>query len=110
MKKQIDIVKHIQIGKANAIHQIELAESLGIEPSHVKSLVRKAREDGEQIISGSQGYWMAESDDEAKQFIDKFEKNGVRRIKTVKSMKDSLKIPKGQKTLKQEDESNDNVR
>ena len=105
--KQIKIENHIPIGKENAMYQSEIATMLDIKPSMVKALVRQARQEGIVISSGSNGYWIADSGEDERAFLNRSKKNAFTRLKTVKAMEEASKIPKGQRTLKEEVESND---
>lgn len=89
----------IPIGKQNAIHQIDLAEKIGIKPALVKKYVQVARRNGLNVCSGQKGYWLAESDDDLKEFETMLRKQALSRLKTTKPIRDSLKEYKGQMSL-----------
>lgn len=86
----------IPVGKNNAIHQQELAKRLRITPADVKQLVRKARQQGLQIISGVQGYWFAENESEKKEFVNSMHKHAFSLFKTVTPIKNTISDNDGQ--------------
>lgn len=61
--------KSLPKGKENAIHQKELAQFLGVTSATIKIMVKEARQQGVQIISGNGGYWIAKDDLEKKEFV-----------------------------------------
>ena len=96
---QLNIEDLIPIGKANAIHQKDLAQLLGVTPATAKTMVRNARADGVQILSGSCGYYMAESDNDTKEFFSLMKRHAFSTLKTIKNIKCSLNETSGQITL-----------
>ena len=102
MEEYIDKLRdHIPIGKDKAIHLNELAERLGVTPSYAKKKIQEARREGKgsDIVSGSAGYWIAESEEERKAFENMLRKQAITRLKTTKPIRDSLKDYKGQMSL-----------
>ena len=102
MSDYIDKLRnYIPIGKDNAIHLNELAEKLGVKPSYVKKKIQEARREGKgsDIVSGSAGYWIAESEEERKAFETMLRRQALSRLKTTKPIRDSLKEYKGQISL-----------
>lgn len=89
----------IPTGRENAIHQAELAKLLNVSPRRVKELVREARGNGVEILSGKQGYWLAKNDQERKAFIAMSRAQAITRLKTIKPIKDILAAYEGQITL-----------
>jgi biotin operon repressor len=87
---------YIPVGKNNAIHQKELAERLRITPADVKQLVRTARQQGLQILSGVQGYWFAENESEKKEFVNSMHKHAFSLFKTVTPIKNTIRDNDGQ--------------
>lgn len=66
------ILQHLKVGKKLAIHQDELAKSIGLTNSNEKREMRQAitdmRHDGKYwILSCPNGYYLAESLDEIKE-------------------------------------------
>lgn len=51
MKKEIDIMEHIPIGRENALPMSELALRMGIDKREVRQLVYNARASGSPICS-----------------------------------------------------------
>ena len=92
----MDIIDLIPIGKANAIHQKELAAIMGVSRDTVKAKVREARKDGAEILSGSCGYYFAKDDEERREFVALLSKQAYTRIKTTKPVKCTLNKIKGQ--------------
>lgn len=93
------IERVIPIGKENAIHQEELASLLGVSPATVKKMVREARQRGVEILSGTQGYWLAKDDNERREFVSLLSKQAFTRLKTTKPIKSSLQEINGQISL-----------
>ena len=89
----------IPIGKENAIHQKELASLLGVTPATAKIMVREARNQGMEIMSGSQGYWRPKDDNERREFTNLLSKQAFTRLKTVKPIKSTLQEINGQISL-----------
>ena len=94
-----DLKNVIHIGKQNAIHQKELANRLGVTPATAKYMVRKARQNGLQILSGVNGYWIAENDIEKREFIALMRKQAFSRLKSTKSINSTLNDSNGQMSL-----------
>ena len=93
-------LKHIiPTGKENAIHQSELADRLGVTPATAKEMVREARKDGLCILSGVNGYWIAENDSEKRAFISLMHKQAVSRFESAKLIKSTLSDANGQISL-----------
>ena len=86
----------IPVGKNNAIHQQELAKRLRITPADVKQLVRTARQQGLQILSGVQGYWFAENESEKKEFVNIMHKQAFSRLRTATPIKNTISDNDGQ--------------
>ena len=86
----------IPVGKNNAIHQQELAKRLHITPAEVKQLVRTARQQGLQILSGVQGYWFAENESEKKEFVNIMHKQAFSRLRTANPIKNTISDNDGQ--------------
>ena len=74
-------------GKANALHQIEVADALGLPAWKVKRLVRKARTLGVKIISGNKGYYIANTPSEFEQFEHMMLKQANSRYSIIEDMK-----------------------
>jgi hypothetical protein len=70
-------------------------------------MVRRARQQGILIISGKNGYWISESDDEKRHFINIMRRQGISRIGNAKSMQDTLDAPSGQMSLFEMETSED---
>lgn len=93
------LYQHIPVGAKNAIHQKDLALKLNTTPATVKSIVRRARQQGLQIISGSEGYWFAADDQEKQAFVHLMQKQAFSRLKTASPIKCTLTQIQGQATL-----------
>lgn len=94
------LMLNIPKGKHNAIHQKELSEKLGVKPAKVKRMVQEARQRGLlDILSGKEGYWIADNDQERKAFETMLRKQAITRLKTTKPIRDNLKSYKGQISL-----------
>ena len=102
IKKSI-IHKYFPKGRENALHQKELAEINEIKPQEVKELAMKGREYGLPILSDSCGYWISDDNEEIQKYIRTHEKYGRTCFKSVKALKQSLKVIKGQKSLELEE-------
>lgn len=89
----------LPIGKENAIHQADLGQKLGITPAAAKMLVRKARREGMQILSGTEGYWLPKDDDEKRDFVKLMRKQALSRLVSSKPIKSALNETKGQLNL-----------
>lgn len=89
----------IPIGKENAIHQEELAKRLSVKPAVAKLMVRQARQQGLEICSGTQGYWLAENDIERKEFVNMMRKQALSRLKSAKPINSTLNTINGQISL-----------
>jgi Mn-dependent DtxR family transcriptional regulator len=96
----INILKSvIPIGKSNAIHQKELANRLFVTPAEAKLMVRKARQQGLQILSGTDGYWFAADEEEKRHFVRTMQKQALSRLKTAKPIKNTISHLHGQISL-----------
>ena len=93
----INILKSvIPIGKSNAIHQKELANRLFVTPSEAKYMVRKARQQGLQILSGNDGYWFAADEEEKRHFVRTMQKQAFSRLKTASPINKTISHLQGQ--------------
>lgn len=102
IKKSV-IQKFFPKGRENALHQKELAEILDISPQEVKELAIKGREIGVPILSDSCGYWFSDNKEEIQKFVNSHEKYGRTCFKSVKALKETLKVMQGQKTFELEE-------
>lgn len=89
----------IPVGRTNAIHQTELANRLGVTPAAAKQMVRRARQQGLQIISGTDGYWFAADEEEKRIFVRTMQKQALSRLKTATPIKDTIPHLQGQISL-----------
>lgn len=89
----------IPVGRSNAIHQKELAKRLGVKPADAKIMVRKARQQGLQILSGVEGYWFAADEDEKRVFVRTMQKQALSRLKTATPIKNTITQMQGQISL-----------
>jgi biotin operon repressor len=94
-----NILELIPKGRENALHQEQLAEILGVSRDTVKSLVRKARKNGAEILSGISGYYYPKDDEERKAFVYTLSKQAFTRLKTARPIKSTLDEIKGQISL-----------
>lgn len=92
-------VNLIPIGKENAIHQVHLAKLLGVSPEGAKQMVRVARQNGYEILSGSCGYYRAQNDEERLQFVKLFSKQAYTRLNTTRLIRHTLSQINGQISL-----------
>ena len=93
----------IPIGKANAIHQKELANRLGVTPAEAKHMVRKARQQGLQVLSGNDGYWFAADEEEKRIFVNTMRKPALSRLKTASPINKTISHLQGQISLSELD-------
>lgn len=87
------------MGKDNAIHQAQLCAVLNMSPSTVKLVIRSARKQGVEILSGVPGYWIAENDQEKKDFVRLMRKQALSRLVSTGPMRKTLNNIDGQMTL-----------
>lgn len=80
------ILPILHTGKENAVHLYELAERLNVSEDTVKRCIQELRRDGEQIISGKAGYWLAETPQEAERFNRTLTRQAVTRLNTAQGM------------------------
>lgn len=98
-KREAIILDVIPVGKENALHQEQLADLLGVTREAVKNMVRNARRNGTEILSGSCGYYFAKDDTERREFIAIQSKQAYTRLKTIKPINCTLKEIKGQMSI-----------
>lgn len=94
------LYQYIPVGMENAIHQKDLAEKLGVTPDAAKQIIRKARQQGLEILSGIEGYYFAASEQEKEAFAQMMQKQAFSRLKTASPIIKTLKQVKGQLSLK----------
>jgi len=87
------------VGKGNAIHQAELCDRLNTTPSTAKAMIRSARRQGVEILSGIPGYWIAENDQEKKDFVRLMRKQALSRLVSAGPIRKTLNNINGQMTL-----------
>lgn len=63
------ITDHIPDGKKNAQPMSYIAKITGANKREVRKAVEMARADGSLICSGNRGYWMPETLEEAKEYV-----------------------------------------
>lgn len=85
------LYQHIPVGIENAIHQQDLAAKLHKTPATTKYIVRQARQQGLQILSGVNGYWLAADEKEKQTFVRLMQKQAFSRLKTASPIKSTLK-------------------
>lgn len=102
IKKSI-IQKFFPKGRENALHQKELAEIHDIKPQEVKELAIKGRIIGVPVLSDSCGYWVSDKKEEIQKFVHSHEKYGRTCFKSVKALKETLKVIEGQESLELEE-------
>jgi biotin operon repressor len=88
----MNIADHIPIGRENAIHLKKLSDRIGKSDMVVKQLVRNARRSGIPIMSDKEGYWIATSEAERKEFVNRLKGQGLARLKTAQEL-----LKKGQR-------------
>ena len=93
------LYQHISVGVENAIHQQDLAARLNTTPAAAKNIVRQARQQGLQILSGVEGYWFAADEQEKQAFVRLMQKQAFSRLKTASPIKNTLKQIQGQMNL-----------
>lgn len=98
-KQYARVICAIPKGKDNAIHTEELARQFGVSMHIIKKYVQEARDCGIPISSDKNGYWLTNDRAELQKFVDTMEKQGKKRLKTVRALKDTLKKTEGQKSL-----------
>ena len=89
----------LPVGRKNAIHQKDLAAKLGVSPDAAKYMVRMARQSGVQILSGIDGYWIAETEQEKLLYIRMMRKSAFSRLKNANRIKSTLNDIDGQISL-----------
>lgn len=94
-----ELINKIPIGKENAIHQSTLAALLGVSSEMAKRMVREARQNGYEILSGKQGYWLAKDDTERALCIRMFSMSAISRLKTARTIRTPLNNSDGQMSL-----------
>jgi biotin operon repressor len=93
------LYQYIPVGIENAIHQQDLAARLNTTPAAAKNIVRQARQQGLQILSGVNGYWFAADENEKQAFVRLMQKQAFSRLKTASPIKNTLKQIQGQMNL-----------
>lgn len=63
------IIDHIPEGQKNAQSMTYIAKIMGVDRREVRKAVENARASGSLICSGNKGYWMPETLDEAKEYV-----------------------------------------
>lgn len=89
----------IPVGRENAIHQKDLAARIGVTPDTAKYMVRMARQSGVEILSGIDGYWIAENEQEKISFIRMMQKQAFSRLKSANKIKSTMNDLDGQISL-----------
>lgn len=93
------LYQYIPVGIENAIHQKDLAAVLHTTPAAVKSVVRRARQQGLEICSGADGYWFAADESEKRAFVRMMRKQAFSRLASSSPLYNSLKQVRGQISL-----------
>ena len=69
-----NIIDFILPGKDNAISTPELARVMEITEREVRKLITEARIQGEPILAGSTGYFLADTNDEIAEYVESRQK------------------------------------
>lgn len=100
MKTELErLLCAIPKGKENAVHNEELANQFGVSIGVIKKQIQEAREQEIPIVSAKDGYWQTDDREELQDFINSMEKQGKKRLKTIKALKRTLKGIEGQESL-----------
>lgn len=86
-------------GKQYAIHLDQLALKMNMSRNAVKHLVREARIQGKPIISGKNGYWIAETNAELEAFAESLKRAAVTRLGSASAIKEQASMIDGQINL-----------
>lgn len=86
----MEIVSLLSKGKENAIHMEELANILGVSTYTVKTLVKKARLEGELICSDADGYYIASNKGEADATVKTFKQQSKSHFACTSALEKSI--------------------
>ncbi len=73
-------------GKENAVHQYELADSLGVSADVLKGIIKRARRDEQPILSGNSGYWLSDNPEEIREFAHSLKGESFSMMKTAEGL------------------------
>lgn len=82
----IKIYDLLKVGKANAIHSVELERMTGFNNDTIKTMVQAERNEGKPICSGVAGYYIAGSEKELKETIGTIMAQGLKRLDTARAL------------------------
>ena len=97
-EKASSILDHIPTGRANAVHQTDLATKTGLTTWSVKSAIRQARKTN-IILSGQEGYWLPESETEGEQWLNMMKKQAISRFVSMRHTRQQLRKDHNQLSL-----------
>ena len=87
LRDEINILQnHLHVGQARAIHKKELSKLTGISEDKIKRMVRRARIAGIQIMSGHDGYYIAECDQDFERFKRMMTKQATSRFNVLRGV------------------------
>ena len=89
----------IPFGEANAIHQKDLAERLGMKCDRLKAEIRAARKNGIEICSTHNGYFFPKDEAERRRFVSMQTKQAMCRLVTSKTARKTLREYEGQMSI-----------
>lgn len=84
-----ELMSILPTGQKNAIHLSLICEKLNLSGTAAKKLIHDARKI-HVIISGKNGYYLAESDNEKEKFVKSMSKAAVSRFASIKTTRLSL--------------------
>lgn len=87
------ILNCLKVGKSNAVRRETIAQLTNIHDRKVRSCIASMRRKGVAIISSSScaGYWLAENDDEKKEYLKMMESYGKHCFGVGTTMRQELK-------------------
>ena len=86
------VYNSIPTGKDNAIHAIEIQKRCGLTAREIRKTVEILRRKGMCICSGSRGYYLPETEEELKEYINTVKKTAKSTLFTLKTAKRALKV------------------
>ena len=93
------VINLLPIGRENAVSMTALADMLNVSTTTVKKLVREARNEGYQIVSGIDGYWITDDPKEKRTFVTEMQKQALSRMVSTKHIRSALEETEGQESM-----------
>ncbi|MCR5769389.1 MAG: hypothetical protein K6G45_13055 [Lachnospiraceae bacterium] len=91
----LHILTALNKGEENAIHQIDLANKIGVPTWRLKKIIQAARKSGVMIISSKRGYYLSDNKQEINHFVRMMSKQAATRYGSITKIRKTMPVEIG---------------